>query len=181
MASIEDIIIPQQEIDHIMAMEKQIDFQHATWQRKQKQKKQPHLYWLELKLPFFDSDELPIPQLRALFSYRPARREDLMPSMSFIALYKNRRLFAVDQGEGLVHVNRITKVNPTAESRICGAHYHILHGKENQETGYLLDEKYQKSSDFIELMCYFLAKFNTVKVGNIPHPILSNNGQMELL
>ncbi|STO73023.1 Uncharacterised protein [Avibacterium paragallinarum] len=30
-------------------------------------------------------------------------------------------------------------------------------------------------------MCYFLAKFNTVAVGQIPHPILSNNGQMELL
>ncbi|WP_118786053.1 hypothetical protein [Haemophilus haemolyticus] len=179
MASIEDIIIPQQEIDHIMAMKKQIYFQRATWERKQKN--QPYPYWLELKLPFFDSDQLPIPQLRALFSYRPARRENLMPSMSFIAFYKNRRLFAVDQGERLVHVNRITKVNPTAESRICGAHYHILHGKENQETGYLLDEKYQKSSDFIELMCYFLANFNTVAVGTIPHPISSNNGQMELL
>lgn len=72
MASIEDIIIPQQEIDHIMAMKKQIHFQHATWERKQKN--QPYPYWLELRLPFFDSDKLPIPQLRALFSYRPARR-----------------------------------------------------------------------------------------------------------
>ncbi|AZI14527.1 hypothetical protein [Avibacterium paragallinarum] len=179
MASIEDIIIPQQEINHIMAIEKQIHFKGATWGKKQKT--QPYPYWLELKLPFFDSDGLPIPQLRAYFAYRPARRENLMPSMNFIAFYKNRRLFAIDQGEKLVHVNKITHVKPIAESRICGAHYHILHGKENQETGYLLDEKYQKSNDFFELMCYFLAKFNTVAVGQIPHPILSNNGQMELL
>lgn len=33
----------------------------------------------------------------------------------------------------------------------------------------------------MEFMCYFLAKFNTVVEGNIPHPVLSNNGQMELL
>ncbi|HJG03678.1 hypothetical protein [Gallibacterium anatis] len=179
MANSGDIIIPQQEIDYIFGMKKQLLFKSEVWERKQKD--QPYPYWLELRLPFMDLDGTSIPQLRAQFNYRPARREGLIPSMNFIALYKNRRIFAVDQGQYLKHINQITQVQPPAESEIYGAHYHILHGNENQETGYVLDEKYQKSSDFMEFMCYFLAKFNTVVEGNIPHPVLSNNGQMELL
>ena len=144
MANIEDIHIPQQEIDQVMSMNKLLDFKYASWNKKQPN--QPSPYWLELKLPFLDQSGLPIPQLYAYFSYRPARREGLIPSMSFIAFYKNRRIFAV-----------------------------------NQETGYRLEEKYQKSCDFLELMCYFLQQFKVTANGTIPHPILSNNGQMELL
>ena len=179
MANIEDIHIPQQEIDQVMSMNKLLDFKYASWNKKQPN--QPSPYWLELKLPFLDQSGLPIPQLYAYFSYRPARREGLIPSMSFIAFYKNRRIFAVDQGQCLAHSKKKINLIPPAQQHNKRAHYHILHGRENQETGYRLEEKYQKSCDFLELMCYFLQQFKVTVNGTIPHPILSNNGQMELL
>lgn len=179
MAKITDIIIPQQEIDYLFEQPKILDFRQAIW--KKKQEEQPYPYWLQLTLPFLDQEALPMEQLKACFKYRPARREGLVPSMNFIAFYKNRRIFAVDQGQNLAHRNQFTDVIPEAMPYVEGAHFHRLHEKYNQETGYPFDEKIQKADDFHFFMCYFLKNFNTVAIGNIPHPIHSNDGQLELL
>ena len=44
MANIEDIHIPQQEIDQVMSMNKLLDFKYASWNKKQPN--QPSPYWL---------------------------------------------------------------------------------------------------------------------------------------
>lgn len=179
MAKIDDIIISQQEIDYLFAQPKILDFRQAVWRKKQEE--QPYPYWLHLNLPFFDQHQMPIEQLRACFKYRPARRMEITPSMNFIAFYKNRRIYAVDQGNNLVHYNRFTDVQPIAEPCVKGCHFHLLHEKYNQETGYRFDQPIVKADDFSFFMCYFLQKFNVTALGDIPHPIESNHGQLELL
>lgn len=179
MATIDEIIIPQVEINYLLKQDKILDFTQAVWQKKQDN--QPFPYWLHLNLPFYDSDGLAIPQFRACFKYRPARRSELIPAMNFIALYKNRRIYAVDQGPNLIHCNKFTDVIPEAPARVVGCHYHLLHEKYNQETGYPFDENIVKPDDFQFFICYFLKKLNITAEGDIPHPIHSNNGQLELL
>lgn len=179
MAKNSEIIIPQKEIDVILAQKKIVNFSGILWRKKQIE--QPAPAWLELLAPVLNQNELPIENLRIQFQYRPARRIGLTPSINLIAFYKNRRLFAVDQGENLAHNNKHTDVEPLAESRIIGCHYHILHEKYNQETGYPFDEPILKPDDFQFFADYFCRKFNITAIGDIPHPIYSSNGQLELL
>ena len=178
MANINELIIPQYEIDDVISQEKIIDFTRALWRKKQPN--QPAPAWLVLSLPFLDKNELPIEFLKLQFQYRPARRTGLIPEMNFMAMYKNRRLFAVDQGQNIAHLNAFTDVIPTPPKRVDGCHYHLLHEKHNQETGYPLEVEIEKLDDFFYFSEYFLKRFNTTYIGGIPHPIYSNNGQMEL-
>lgn len=178
MASINELIIPQWEIDNIMQQKKIVNFNHAIWSKKQFN--QPEPAWLKLALPVFDENQLPITHLKLQWQYRPARRAELIPEMNFMAMYKNRRLFAVDQGQNISHHNAFTDVLPTPPTRIEGCHYHLLHEKHNQETGYPIEKKIEKTDDFFFFSEYFLEQFNCSYTGKIPHPIYSNNGQMEL-
>lgn len=179
MARHNDIIIPQKEIDTIFTQKKIVNFNGILWRKKQID--QPAPAWLELLAPVLNEHSIPIEHLRIQFQYRPARRIGLTPSISLIAFYKNRRLFAVDQGENLTHNNRHIDVEPPAQYQVTGCHFHLLHEKYNQETGYVFDELIQRADDFHFFADYFLRKFNVTAVGQIPHPIYSSNGQLELL
>lgn len=176
----EEIIIQQKEIDLIFQQPKLIKFNSlaAVWRKKQFN--QPAPAWLEMILPILNTNEIPIEQLRFHAQFRPARREGLIPSISFLAMYKNRRLFALDQGQNLAHNNTYLDTEPPCEPRIYGCHYHLLQEKYNQETGYLLDEMLKDETDFYCLAEYFCKKFNLTSIGTIPHPIDSQTGQMEL-
>ncbi|HII3693499.1 TPA: hypothetical protein ACY36A_000755 [Pasteurella multocida] len=178
MAKNELLIIPQKEIDFILNQPKLLNIQSAKWVAKQHN--QPSPQWLELKMVFLDETGIPIPNLRLHIQYRPNRRNEVLPSISILAIYKGRRILGVDQCQGVCHKNNHIDVVPTPPSIVEGPHYHILHEKHNQETGYPLEIPIDKQSDIAYFLKIFTRLFNTKLIGELPYPLQTNVSQMEL-
>lgn len=178
MAKDDLLIIPQKEINAIIEQPKILNMRFAKWIPKQDN--QPAPQWLELKLVFLDTEDIPIPYLKFHIQYRPPRREFLLPSINILALYKGRRILAVDQGQGIGHSNSYIDVHPIPPSRVDGAHYHLLHEKHNQETGYPLEIPFDKQSDISYFLHMFTSLFNVKIIGELPHPLQQDVSQMEL-
>lgn len=96
MAKDDLLIIPQKEINAIIEQPKILNMRFAKWIPKQDN--QPAPQWLELKLVFLDTEDIPIPYLKFHIQYRPPRREFLLPSINILALYKGRRILTAPRG-----------------------------------------------------------------------------------
>lgn len=165
--------ISQFDIDKLIDKPKMIITEGISWKKKSIQAREPA--WLFLHFAVHDEDKLAIPYFNIEMKYRPAIDNTLLAKMSFTAIYKTQRIFALDVGAELIHRNPYwedTCLKPQPiEPFVTGAHYHIHHEKYQKETGYSL----AKAPDCVQNAFHFYLnefniRFHIQPTGEIPHP-----------
>ncbi|MEG9487635.1 hypothetical protein [Mannheimia indoligenes] len=166
--------ISQFDIDRLINIPKTLITEGMDWKKKALFAKDPA--WLYLHFVVYDEDKLAIPNFNVEMKYRPAIDSKLLAKMSFTAIYKAQRIFALDVGGNeLIHCNpywqdKSLQPQPILP-KVIGSHFHIHHEKYHSETGYPIAKSSDEvQNDFIYYLNEFKHRFNIITTGDIPHP-----------
>ncbi|CQI98144.1 TPA: hypothetical protein ACPZRZ_002638 [Yersinia enterocolitica] len=179
MAKIDDYLPTQVEVDRVLFCKKFVDFSPLKWQTK------PPPNRLKMQLVPMDEDGIPIYGLSFILLWKPdhdsfENPDESYPKMNLVALYHQKRIFAVDTYPFDKHKNSFKIEHPDFQDSINGPHYHLYYemaGHYSEKIGFPITENI-KPDDFIGYWNYFCTKLNVTCKGKIQLPLEDESGQM---
>lgn len=185
MAKSTDYQPSQSEVDAVLYCEKLIDLSGVKWMEKPPPNR-PFL-WLQVRVVPFDKDGVPIQGLTILTQWKPDQEpkndaDPYYPKINIVALYNNKRVFAVDSYPFDGHTNNYKIDHPDFLEFILGSHYHVYYeeaGSYSDKIGFPIKEDIQPD-DIVGFWEFFCGKLNISCSGRFPIPLEDDSGQIGL-
>lgn len=179
MAKTDDFLPTQTEVDGVLFCEKFVDFSVLKWQTK------PPPNRLKIQIIPTDAEGIPIYGLSFNLFWKPDHDSfespgESHPKMNLVALYHQKRVFAVDTYPYDKHKNSFKIDHPDYQESIDGPHYHLYYecaGHYSDKIGFPLTDKI-KSDDFVGFWNYFCKKLNVTCKGRVRLPLEDESGQI---